>query len=95
MAIRRQGYGRRVLELATDSIKHSDVDAAILFCEPQVEVFYEAYGWETARAPTRIGTPHDYEVHEGVGKMMLYVSEKGQQGKLDFENQPLYVEWPW
>lgn len=92
---RHQGYGRRVLELAMGFIKHSDVDAVILFCEPQVETFYAAYGWETARASTRIGTPSDYEVHEGVTKMALYVSEKGQQGKLDFENRPLYVEWPW
>lgn len=92
---RRKGYGRQILELATGFIKHSDVDAAILFCEPQVEMFYTACGWKPAPAPTRIGIPSDYEVHEGVGKMILYVSEKGQQGKPDFENQPLYVEWPW
>ncbi|MCP4538771.1 MAG: GNAT family N-acetyltransferase [Chloroflexi bacterium] len=92
---RKQGYGRQVLELATDFIKRNDVDVAILFSEPQVEMIYAACGWEPAPAPTRIGIPNDYEVLEGVKKMILYVSEKGQQGKLDFENQPLYVEWPW
>lgn len=91
---RRRGYGRRVLELATDFIRRSDVDVAILFCDSQLEPFYAACGWEGVPSPTRIGTQADYEVHEG-SKMMLAVSEKGQRGKLDFAEQPLYVEWPW
>jgi GNAT superfamily N-acetyltransferase len=91
---RRQGYGRRVLELATDFVKRSDVDVAILFCDPQIEAFYAACGWEVIPAPTRIGTSASYRVHEGA-RMMLFVSDKGRQGKLDFEKQPLYVEWPW
>lgn len=32
---RAQGHGTRVAELATDFIKQSDVDIAILFCEPK------------------------------------------------------------
>ena len=91
---RRQGYGSRILELATDFIRRSDVDVAILFCDLQIETFYAACGWEVIPSPTRIGTPDDYEEHEG-SKMLLFVSDKGRWGKLDFEKQPLYVEWPW
>ena len=69
---RRQGYGGRVLTAATDFIQKSDVDVAILFCEPHIEGFYAARGWETVAAPTRIGIPDGYEVLEGVGKMGLY-----------------------
>ena len=91
---RRQGYGKQVLGLATDFIRRSDVDVAILFCGPQLETFYATHGWEVLPSPTRIGMPNDYEEHEGF-KMMLVVSEKGRRGRLDFEERPLYVKWPW
>jgi GNAT superfamily N-acetyltransferase len=91
---RRQGYGSRVLESATDFIKGSNVDVAILFCDSQLEGFYAACGWEVLPSPTRVGTPNDYEVHEG-SRMMLAVSDKGRRGQLGFVEQPLYVEWPW
>ena len=92
---RHQGYGRQVLASATAFITDSDIDVAILFCEPELEPLYTMYGWQMAQAPTRIGTPKRYEPLEGVIKMNLYVSPKGQQGKADFETQPLYVAWPW
>jgi GNAT superfamily N-acetyltransferase len=91
---RRQGFGRRVLELATDFIRRSDVDVAILFCGAQLESFYAACGWEVVPSPTRIGTPDDCAVEEG-SKMMLAVSDKGRRGKQDWMEQPLYVARPW
>ncbi len=92
---RKQGYGKQILKLATDFIKNSDVDAGILFCESNVEAFYTAHGWETARATARKGTADDYEEHEQILTMILYVSEKGQEGKSKFDEQPLYVKWLW
>ncbi len=92
---RKQGYGKQILKLATDYIKNSDVDAGILFCESNVEAFYTAHGWETARATARKGTPENFEEHEHILTMILYVSEKSRQGKVDFDSQPLYVKWLW
>ena len=91
---RRQGHGRQVLELATDFIKSSDVDVAILFCDAQLEPFYATCGWEVTHSLTRIGLPNDYKAFEA-SRMMLFTSEKGRQGKTDFEEQPLYIEWHW
>jgi GNAT superfamily N-acetyltransferase len=92
---RKQGYGKRILNLATDFIKNSEVDAGTLFCESNVEPFYQACGWQTAGAPARIGTPDDYKQHDHILTMNLYVSEKGLQGKSKFDEQPLYVKWLW
>jgi predicted GNAT family N-acyltransferase len=91
---RHEGYGQQVLTLATDFIQQSDVDIAVLFCDPKLQQFYAGSGWQVVRTPIRIGTPSEYETHD-VTPMMLFVSEKGQQGKENFERQPLYIEAPW
>ncbi len=92
---RKQGYGKRVLKTATDYIQKSDVDAGILFCESNVESFYQACSWQTAGMSARKGTPDDYEQHENILTMILYASEKGRRGKPNFDGQNLYVEWLW
>jgi GNAT superfamily N-acetyltransferase len=91
---RGQGYGRRVLALATDHIECSEADVAMLFCEPALEPFYATCGWEITPSPTRIGLPDSYEHHQ-TSRMMLFVSDRGRKGKADFEIKPVYVEWPW
>lgn len=91
---RGEGYGQRVLALATDFIRQSSVDAGMLFCDTQLEPFYARTGWEAVAAPTYLGTPEHYEQHDVV-KMMLFVSEKGKSGQNDFATQPLYIESPW
>jgi GNAT superfamily N-acetyltransferase len=90
---RRRGYGRQLLELATDHIKHSEADVSILFCDPALESFYAACGWETTHSPTQVGSLGD-EPHRA-SRMMLFISERGKEGEADFETQPVYVEWPW
>lgn len=93
-SFRRKGYGRQVLELATDFIKQSDVDIFILFCDPKCESFYAKSGWKVAGSPTRVGVPSEYKIHDLL-RMMLFVSEKGQRGRKDFEEQPVYIDEPW
>jgi GNAT superfamily N-acetyltransferase len=92
---RQKGYGRRVLELATEFILNSGVDLSILFCDPQLESFYARTGWQIASSPTRIGTPEQYELYQAAARMMLFVSGKGQRFKESFEEQPVYVGWTW
>lgn len=91
---RKQGYGSQVLQSATQYIKTSPVDAAILFCDPKLEPFYATQGWKATRSPTRLGGPEEYEVYNPT-RMMLFISEKGQSGKSDFESQPICIDWPW
>lgn len=91
---RRRGYGGQVLQRATSLVRQSDADVAILFCDPALESFYAAASWVPTHSPTRMGGPEHYEDYTPL-RMMLFVSEKGSQGKADFESQPMYIDWPW
>jgi GNAT superfamily N-acetyltransferase len=91
---RRRGHGGQVLQAATKFIQQSDVDVAILFCDPQLDPFYAARAWVPTYSPTRLGKPDQYEDYSPL-RMMLFVSEKGRGSKADFETQPLYIDEPW
>lgn len=92
---RREGNGGKVLELATNEIKKSDVDVAILFCEPANVSFYAKAGWISTASSTYIADgKNDYEIHDEQ-RMMLFVSNKGKQGKSDFEQRSVYLDWAW
>jgi hypothetical protein len=93
-SFRENGFGGQVLDMATDYIKQSKVDIAILFCDPKRESFYAKRGWEITLSPTRIGTPNQHKIYN-LSRMMLFISEKGRQGMKNFEGQPLYVDEPW
>ena len=60
----------------------------------KLEPFYAAAGWAITGAPTRFGHPSNYEDGEEK-RMMIFVSEKEQQNRADFENLPVYVDWTW
>ena len=91
---RREGNGHKVLKLATDAIKQSDVDVAVLFCDPSVAPFYSLEGWISELSPTYIADGDKYEVYDEQ-RMMLFISDKGKQGRSDFQQQPVYVDWAW
>lgn len=92
---RREGHGRQVVEMATRFFRDSDADVAALFCNPSVERFYAACGWETLPgALTHIGTPERHSVYAEL-RMMLFLSEKGHRARAAFAREPLYVPWPW
>jgi hypothetical protein len=75
-SFREKGFGGQVLDRATEYIKQSKVDIAILFCEPKRQLFYAKRGWELTISPTRIGSPNQNKIHD-LSRMMLFVSEKG------------------
>ncbi len=92
---RGEGHGHQILKLATNAIKQSDVDVAILFCDPSRASFYALEGWISTLSPTYIADGEDnYEVYDEQ-RMMLFISDKGKQGQSDFEQQPVYVDWAW
>ena len=92
-SFREKGFGGRILNLATDYIKQGDVDIAVLFCDPKRERFYAKHGWEITRSPTHVDVPSQYKTHD-LTRMMLFISEKGRQGRQDFEALPVCVDEP-
>ena len=92
---RREGNGSKVVELATNTIKESEVDVAILFCDRLNAPFYAKAGWISTSSPTYIThSKNDHEIHDEQ-RMMLFISDKGKQGQRDFEQQPVYLDWTW
>lgn len=95
---RNKGYGKQVVEAATNYILQSGADIGILFCDQRFELFYASKGWEALNnSITRIGTPGDYKPYSNTSniRMMLFVSEKGKKGRSAFTNQPMYIKYIW
>jgi GNAT superfamily N-acetyltransferase len=91
---RRKGHGSQILRRATEYIRESDADVAILYCDPSLEGYYAAQGWAATRSETRMGHPDKYEVYEPT-RMTLFISPKGLSNQAEFEHSPVYVDWPW
>jgi len=86
----RRGYGRQVVDAATTYIMTSAADVAMLGCKPHLTAFYAGGGWVNMEA-TRILYGARSAPTEAGHVMMLFVSEKGRQGRLAFEREPVYV----
>jgi hypothetical protein len=43
---------------------------------------------------TRMGVPNNYQPYNN-SRMMLFVSEKGKQGRSAFINEPMYLKYIW
>jgi len=91
---RNQGSGRNILQAATEFIQKSTVDVAILFCDKSLETYYALGGWLATHSPTYLGYSGKPVAYEPL-RMMLFVSEKGKAAQQDFENSPLYIDYPW
>jgi len=91
---RKQGHGRKILQVATEYISKSPVDVAILFCDKSLEKYYAPEGWLTTRSTTYLGYSGEPVAYEPA-RMMLFVSEKGKAARKEFESSPLYIDYPW
>lgn len=91
---RREGHGQRVLAYATALIRRSGADLGLLFCDPALEPFYAACGWEAVRQPTYVGPPGQQHPHEAL-TMALGVSERGRAGRAALDREPLCVAEAW
>jgi hypothetical protein len=91
---RQKGYGRQVLQCASEYIRRSDADVAILYCDPRLEGFYAAHGWVATRSETRVGRPEEYSAYDPT-RMTLFSSPRGLAARAEFERSPVYVDWPW
>lgn len=89
-AFRKQGYGAWVIREGTSLIRVSDADLGVLGCDPELEGFYAAAGWEPMReSRVLVGDPSGPTPDEG-RLMMLFLSEKGMRGRQKFIDLPIY-----
>jgi aminoglycoside 2'-N-acetyltransferase I len=87
----RKGFGTQVVEAATRHIAEAGADIGLSTCQPRLRSFYERAGWTPlpdatvvfgdARSPT---APNELV-------LMLFVSDKGRNGRQSFEAQQIYV----
>ena len=85
---RKQGYGRKVLQAATNFIHESTVDVAGLFCDKSLEGYYALEGWLATHSPTYLGYPEERRLYDPL-RMMLFISKRGKVAERDFENSPV------
>ena len=91
-AYRKLGHGGRVVAAATEHIRNSGVDIAMLFTGPPRREFYARIGWEPIDGARILygesgATPRQ---EEGL-TMMLFLSEKGRRARIIFEREAVHV----
>jgi GNAT superfamily N-acetyltransferase len=95
-SLRRQGYGRQVVDAGTEIIRASDADIGIFHCAPNLGAFYAASGWIPMAGVTSWVGPKSVPVVSDELMMMLFLSDRGQRGRPAFEREPLYFgEYTW
>jgi len=88
-AFRGQGYGSRLLQVAKDYILQQG-DADILILHTVKENLHERAGLEPMKQMiTLVGDPQNPKKSNETG-FMLFLSEKGKQGRKYFEEGTLY-----
>ncbi len=90
-AHRQMGYGRRIVQEATDYIRVAgDADLAILWTGPNLDGFYAQHGWEHPDAITvTVGDPTDPQPVNG-HLMMMLLSDHACAHRPDFAAASLY-----
>jgi aminoglycoside 2'-N-acetyltransferase I len=93
---RGTGYGEQVASAATQWLRESGTDFALLFCGERVKSLYLRQGWEHL-PPLRVtygdvGELKKYEEeYLGGFVLIMLVSESAAAAKSQLENQPIYV----
>lgn len=90
-AYRRQGYGTRIVRLATEYIMaQPNADFALLSCKTENREFYKMNRWEFPEILTvNIGPRANPEAcSEDVG--ILFISSKAKKRRTELEHTPIY-----
>lgn len=87
---RGQGFGGRVVALATEYINKSDADLGVVFTQPHLEEFYARCGWLPMRKPIfLVGSKENPEITDHL-VLMRFLSEKGKNIRNVIESEPVY-----
>src|SRR4051812_33686946 len=91
-AHRNTGAAQQVVRAATDHLRHSDADHAMLFCGDALRAFYTACGWMPADAArVYYGDPDRPTLKSDNLVMMMFLSDRGRAARKIFEEEPVYV----
>lgn len=92
-AFRKKGYGGRLIEAANNLIREdASADIALLWTATHNVRFYAQQGWEPMpNMQTFDGDPAQPTPHNDEVRLMLFLSEKGKQGRDTFEHGQVYV----
>jgi predicted N-acetyltransferase YhbS len=91
-AWRGQGWAGQVVDTATDYLRASPADVAMLFCGEALEPFYAKRGWSVAReSQILFGDKAAPQRKQDNLVMMLFVSDKGRSVRRVIETSPVYV----
>jgi GNAT superfamily N-acetyltransferase len=91
-AFRKSGYAAQVVQAATDHIRQSDADLAMLFTGQPLRTFYTDCGWEPVdTAKIYYGEKENPTLKDDNLVMMLFVSPKGNRAQEILSRQAVYV----
>lgn len=91
-AFRGSGYAAQIVSAATEILRHSDADLAMLFCGPPLEPFYTACGWTPMKsARITFGDPDQPTLKDDNVVMMLFVSDRGKRLEEVLRRETIYV----
>lgn len=98
-AWRRRGYGKQVVQAATEHILASDADLAILWTAPEnpfLKQFYAACGWTHYQDVKLRFYEGERSSEDDAFRMMLFVSDRVKQRRQAFDEKPIYFgPYPW
>jgi len=91
-AYRKAGHALRAVRAASDYIRTSQADLAMLFCGQPLRKFYASAGWSAAdKARILFGDKLRPQLKNDNLVMMMFLSEKGRAARNSFEKQDVYV----
>ena len=95
-SFRRQGYGTRVVTLATDYIDRGDADIGVVFTQPHLKDFYGGCGWNPLEKQLYLIGSKKSPVFADDILLMRFVSDEAKKNRKMLETTPVYFgEDPW
>ena len=92
-AYRHQGYGRLIVEAATQHMRQDkDADFALLQTAPSLERLYQEHGWEFSPKMTVLSGSPEVPIDEGGWIMSLFFSERAKAIREALNTTPFYFD---
>lgn len=89
---RGSGFGSQVVATASEYIRQSDGDLAMLFADARWEKFYTTHGWHAVpTARILFGDSQSPSIKNDNLTMMMMLSHRARQLQHQLEHQPIHV----
>jgi GNAT superfamily N-acetyltransferase len=91
-AFRGSGCAKRIVTAATDALRASDADLAMLFCGAPLEGFYASCGWTPMKTARVMYGERDHpKLKDDNVVLMLFVSQRGRRSQEMLLREQIYV----